>query len=464
MGFIKSQLKGDGYIWAIFFAFALVSMVCAYSSNSFFAFRSEVFYAPIMGHITHLFMGFLIMIIASNIPVHVYRNTSWFAVLIAVGTLIAVQFEPSSSGGANRSIGSFQPSEVGKYASVTICAMFLHRGQKDGVLDVEVEKLIRAIVFPAGIALLIFFDNLSTAVLLALTIVTMVYLSGIPKKVFMKYLMTPAIGLVIIGYLGVMYLPDKLVFADRIYTWRARIERIGSDDNPYITQEIGDKNRQVIFGHMAVARGGVFGNPFKSQMRDFLPLAFSDFIYSIIIEEWGLVGGILVLFLYLSLLVRVFIIFNRCTKVYDRLLMLGLTVSIVLQACLNMAVGVNLGPVTGQPLPLISFGGSSIIMTCFYFGIIQSVSSRVGFGEKGLGEDWYIDTFIGKKAESREEDEDYGDDEENTDDQTESEMIAAEEEKEVLSQNTSLVEESIEARSEDEEKELEEEKEHFYPF
>ncbi len=467
MGFIKSQLKGDSYIWVIFFLLAITSMVCSFSSSSFLAFRSEVFYAPIMKHISHLFMGFLVMIIASNIPIQVFRNTSWLAFVAAVGSLIAVQLVDSSSGGANRQIAGFQPSEIGKYASITLCAIFLSQGQIRGVLGVAKEKLIPAIAIPALISVMILFDNLSTAALLGLTIAGMVYTSGISHRVFIRYLMLPTVGFVMVAYTCIMYLPDELVFAERIYTWRARIERAFSDDEPLVTQKIDDKNRQVIFGQMAVARGGVLGNPFNSQMRDFLPLAFSDFIYSMVIEEWGLVGGIFVLLLYLLLLIRVSIIFSRCNNLYAGLLMLGLTMSIVLQALVNMSVGVKLIPVTGQPLPLISFGGSSILMTCFYFGIIQSVSSRIGFGEEGLRSDKLYDMIFDPEDDSNPDYDDYDYDVENTEDNAESaesEDREVDEVKEKPAQKATSIADNSEVISKIDDKKLEEDKVPLYPF
>ncbi len=465
MGFIKSQLKGDVYVWAVFFVLALISMVCSFSSSSFLAFRSEVFYAPIMRHMSHLLIGFLIIIIVSNLPVLVFKKTSKLALLVAVVTLVAVQFVDSSSGGAHRQILGFQPSEIGKYASVTLCAVFLNQGRTSEAIGITIEKLIAAIAIPVGLSLMIVFDNLSTAVLLLATTVCMVYCSGISKKVFFKYLVIPAVGFGMLFLAAIMFLPKEYIKIDRLLTWRGRIER-AIDGEELVKQKIDDKNRQAIFGQMAVARGGVLGNPFNSQMRDFLPLAFSDFIYSMVIEEWGLAGGILVILLYLVLLIRVSIIFSRCNNLYSGLLMLGLTVSIVLQALVNMSVGVNLIPVTGQPLPLISFGGSSILMTCFYFGIIQSVSSRVGFGQEGLGTDKIIDMIIDEDEDDVTGYEDYEHYEESS---IERDEVLVEEEENVEkkenegSQGPAMGEDS-EEKDNTENKKLEEEKVPLYPF
>jgi len=174
----------------------------------------------------------------------------------------------------------------------------------------------------------------------------------------------------------------------RFQTWKGRIDDFGKDknENKFI---INDDNFQVSHAKIAIARGGIFGKmPGRSVQRDFLPQAYSDFIYAIIIEEMGLIGGLFVMMLYVILLVRVGIIAKRCTKLFPKYLALGCGLLIVVQAFINMAVAVNLIPVTGQPLPLISRGGTSTMLTCFYFGIILSVSRfGAGMGEKDDDDD-----------------------------------------------------------------------------
>ncbi len=172
---------------------------------------------------------------------------------------------------------------------------------------------------------------------------------------------------------------------DRAYTWKARIERFvdgkGDDTQKYV---INDENRQMMHGKMAIARGGVVGVfPGNSIERDYLPQAYSDFIYSIIVEEMGLFGGIFVILLYLILLFRAGMIATKCESVFPALLVTGLSLMIVLQAFISMSVATSLGPVTGQPLPLISRGGTSIIITCLYFGIILGVTRQLRLGETG---------------------------------------------------------------------------------
>ena len=182
----------------------------------------------------------------------------------------------------------------------------------------------------------------------------------------------------------------------RLETWSNRLtdhmddrtsdNDIMKDDNLYV---ITDDNYQITHAKIAIARGGLFGRmPGRSVQRDFLPLAYSDFIFAIIIEELGLVGGTVVLLLYIMLLIRVGIIARRCERLFPKYLVIGCGLMIVIQALTNMAVAVNLLPVTGQPLPLISRGGTSTILTCVYFGLILSVSRfGAGMGEEEAEEE-----------------------------------------------------------------------------
>jgi cell division protein FtsW len=192
------------------------------------------------------------------------------------------------------------------------------------------------------------------------------------------------------------YLPDRFT------TWKARVDDFGGDkgENKYV---INDDNYQVSNAKIAIARGGIFGKlPGRSVQRDFLPQAYDDFIYAIIIEETGLVGGICVILLYIILMFRVAIIARRCEKLFPKYLALGCGLLIVIQAFINMAVAVNLIPVTGQPLPLISRGGTSTMLTCFYFGIILSVSRfGAGMGDEETGEDGETDA-VGTNEEIEE--------------------------------------------------------------
>jgi cell division protein FtsW len=202
-------------------------------------------------------------------------------------------------------------------------------------------------------------------------------------RISLKYLGSMATVLIVtllIGYGAVKAIPENSMphMFKRAYTWVARIERHsdkGVKENKYV---INDKNRQEKYGQIAIARGGVFGVlPGNSVERDYLPQAYSDFIFSIIVEEMGSIGGVVVIILYLILLFRAGQIATKCSSVFAAILVIGLSLMIVIQTFINMSVATSLIPVTGQPLPLISRGGTSILITCIYFGIIFGITRQI---------------------------------------------------------------------------------------
>jgi cell division protein FtsW len=202
-------------------------------------------------------------------------------------------------------------------------------------------------------------------------------------RISFKYLISLAgIMLIafVIGYGTVKTIPEKSMphMFKRAYTWVARIERHSDKEGKNNKYVINDKNRQEKYGQIAIARGGLFGvMPGNSVERDYLPQAYSDFIYSIIVEEMGLIGGFFVILLYLILLFRAGKIATNCSSVFPAVLVIGLSLMIVIQTFINMSVATSLIPVTGQPLPLISRGGTSILITCIYFGIILGITRQI---------------------------------------------------------------------------------------
>jgi cell division protein FtsW len=235
------------------------------------------------------------------------------------------------------------------------------------------------------ICALIFTNNGSTALLLFSVVQMMMFVGQVSFVRLLKFWgILVAIGSLMVALLyfapeGAMdYLPD------RAHTWKGRVERF-FDPAPSVSFEPGkavnidDDDYQVVHAKIAIARGGLLGQfPGNGQQRDFLPQAYSDFIYAIIIEEMGfLLGGVLVLFLYIVLLVRVGVIARKCEKLFPKFLVMGCGLLFVAQALTNMAVAVDLIPVTGQPLPLISKGGTSTLINCAYIGMILSVSRYV---------------------------------------------------------------------------------------
>ena len=260
----------------------------------------------------------------------------------------------------------FQPSEIAKICLVAFTAFCLSKRT-----DENDTKIFYTIIIAAGITCgIIFIDNGSTAIMLAGIIFLMMFVGQISFKNMGKILLLG--GVVVILLFFVIKNTDLLGRSD---TWEGRFKDYGSVDVHHPNFEINDDNYQVSHARIAVANGGIIGKmPGNSIERDFLPQAYSDFIYAIIIEELGLIGGFVVLLLYVVLFIRAGIIANRTNRLFQKLLIMGAAMILVTQALANMAVAVGLIPVTGQTLPLISRGGTSTLITCIYFGVILSVS------------------------------------------------------------------------------------------
>lgn len=377
MDFIKSLFKGDRYIWGVFMAMVLVSGIAMYSASSTLAYRAAEYYRPVFSHLTHLIFGTVLVLVIHNVPSRFLRGFGFIGYPISLLLLVVVMATPQVNG-ASRHLMGFQPSELAKFVTVTVVAALLAKGRnEDGTFNKQFYYTILGI--SALPCLLILKENFSTGILLGAVIFSMMFLAKVETKRLLAILGSAVIGGTLFVSILLAVPADKL--PGRMPTWKARFERSGEE---LVNEKLTDKNRQAQFGHMAVANGGFIGKfPGNSQIRDFLPQAFSDFIYSIIIEEGGLImGGGLVMLLYLFLLIRVGIIYKRCQLFFPRLLLIGVTLLIVYQALMSMAVGVGIF-VTGQPLPLISRGGTSIMLTCVYFGVILSVSRINGDDEEG---------------------------------------------------------------------------------
>lgn len=279
---------------------------------------------------------------------------------------------------------SLQPSEFAKLAVILLLAFLLTKFQdpeRGGAGTKAFKYSLIATIVPC---LLIVKDNLSTALLLGVVSFCMMMIARVETKKLMIYMAVVVAAISILLSISVMvYRYEQStggsvpVLSDlRVSTWGGRVVRFfEGSDVPAYEEKITDKNYQEQHARMAVANSNVVGVwPGNSRARDFLPEAYSDFIYAIILEETGLVGGIFVIALYLSLLLRAGYIARRCEKAYPAFLITGLAMMIVFQALINMSVSVGIMPVTGQPLPLVSRGGTSFVLTSFYFGIMISVS------------------------------------------------------------------------------------------
>jgi len=376
----KKVFHGDTSVWIIFLLLCCFSLVEVFSATSTLAYKTSNIWIPIVRHASFLLAGFLMIL--GMVRIH-YRYYSLAILLMPLSILMLVvtPIIGVSANDASRWLEifgvQFQPSEFGKLACIVYVAFLLSKRGK-----FSEKAIFQWIVVGVGIiCFLILLYNFSTAFLLGMVCLLMMFIGQISLVRIGKLLLYLLLGGVVL--IAVATIAPRTVekFLPRLETWSNRLIKHADErgeaekeqtDKTYV---ITDENYQVTHAKIAIARGGLFGKmPGRSVQRDFLPQAYSDFIFAIIIEELGVVGGIVVLLLYIMLMIRVGIIARRCEKLFPKYLVIGCGLLIVIQALTNMAVTVNLIPVTGQPLPLISRGGTSTMLTCIYIGIILSVS------------------------------------------------------------------------------------------
>ncbi len=396
---ISNIFKGDKVIWMVFFFLCMISIVEVFSASSGLTYKSQNYVGPIAYHTFTIIAGAVVAIITLNIPCRYFKLMTPFLMLISAVTLLWVLLAGTKVGDAGRWISlfgfTFQPSEIAKGTIVLAVAQILAAMQRDNGADKQAFKWILWITLPA--CLLIGLENLSTAALLFCTVFLMMFYGLVPLRQLGKlagiiaFLGIFAISMVLLvghdvsdeekqvakteqvaqpkkdrSFLGKMF--------HRADTWKSRIKKFGKP-KPSPQEYDLDKDAQVAHANIAIVSSGIIGKgPGKSTERDFLSQAFSDFIYAIIIEELGLAGAFAVMFLYIILLYRCARIASRCERNFPAFLAMGLGLLLVIQATFNMMVAVGLAPVTGQPLPLISKGGTSTIINCAYIGTILSVS------------------------------------------------------------------------------------------
>lgn len=384
MDLASKLFRGDRVIWIIFMFLCLISLVEVFSATSTIAYKNANHWAPIVRHGTHLFMGFLGVLFLHNIPCKYFTVIYKILMPIAILALLLTPIIGIDANDAHRwlEIGgfSFQPSEFAKLACVVFVASKLSKRTEENE-----KKIFKSVLIGVGLTCaLILPENFSTAVMLFSVCFLMMFVGQLPIKSLAK--LAGILVIAGIAFLSIIkFTPSAIMqyLPDRFSTWQARLERFADDQDEALGEgvyKLTDENFQVTHAKIAIARGGVLGQmPGHGQQRDFLPQAYSDFIYAIIIEELGFAGGAFVLLLYFMLLVRVGMIARKCDKLFPKFLVLGCGLLVVVQALANMAVAVNLVPVTGQPLPLVSRGGTSTIISCAYFGLILSIS-RFGAG------------------------------------------------------------------------------------
>ena len=392
--------KGDKVIWMVFFFLCLISVVEVFSASSELTYKGGNYWAPALKHIGTLIFGIFCMVVTVNIPCRFFKIVTPFLLIISVVTLLWVDFNGQSTNDAQRWIKvlwiQFQPSEIAKGAMVLTTAQILSAMQTDHGADRNAFKYI--LVVCALIIPLIMKENLSTAALLCVVIFMMMILGRVPARQLGKLLGVIALlGVIVFSLImavGHDYtkedkkenLTEQINHKEeesgiqgklfhRADTWRSRIDKF-FDGNEVPPEQVDlDKDAQTAHANIAIASCNIIGKgPGNSVERDFLSQAFSDFIYAIIIEETGIEGAIFVAMLYIILLFRTGRIANRCAHTFPAFLAMGLSLLLVTQALFNMCVAVGLAPVTGQPLPLISKGGTSTLINCIYVGVILSIS------------------------------------------------------------------------------------------
>ena len=388
MDLIKDLFKGDKVIWIIFLFLCLISIVEVFSAASTLTYKSGDHWGPITQHSVILMVGAVIVVLVHNIPCKYFSVIPFYLLPLSCILLLFVMGMGIITGdrvnGAARWMTffgiQFQPSELAKMAVIIVTAFILSKFQEE---DGANPKAFKYIMWIIGIVfLLIAPENGSTAALLAGVVFLMMLIGRVPWKQIGKLVGTVGVVLTLLVSTIVIIPPsvyENVPGTHRFSTWQSRIKGFFEDKGAIPAAKFDiDKDAQVAHANIAIATSHIVGKmPGNSVQRDFLSQAFSDFIFAIVIEELGLLGGAFIVMLYLWLLIQAGRIAKRSDKHFPAFLVMGIALLLVSQAMLNMMVAVGLFPVTGQPLPLISKGGTSTLINCAYIGMILSVSRYV---------------------------------------------------------------------------------------
>ncbi len=387
------HIQGDRAIWAVVALLGLFSFLPVYSASSNLAYLyggDGNTLRFLLKHFAHLVLGFAILYGVHKIPYHYFRGLSIIALPVVMVLLIITLSQGTTIEGANASrwiripfVGvTFQTSALASVVLLTYVARYLSRIKgkelsfKETLLPLWVPVfLILILILPA---------NLSTTAILFAMVVVLVFIGGYPIR-YLGIILGAGILFLTLFILAAKAFPG--MFPNRVDTWISRVES-------FADKEDTESDYQIEKAKIAIASGGVVGlGPGKSIQKNFLPQSSSDFIYAVIVEEFGLMGGLALLFLYLLLLFRLVIVVHKSTSLFGKLLVVGVGMPIIFQAMINMAVAVELFPVTGQTLPLISSGGTSIWMTCLALGMILSVSAKREVTQKNESEENPLDVL-----------------------------------------------------------------------
>ena len=364
---LLDRTKGDRWIWLIIIMLSMISIMAVYSSTGAIAYKKGVSVERylLFKHVIFVLMGIVMIYISHLLDYKYYSGISKVLMIVTIPLLVYTLFTGQING-ASRWVQvpvvglTFQTSDLAKLALITFLARMLTKKQEN-IKDVKNSFLpiMGSVVIVFG---LIAKANLSTGLMLFGVSILLLIVGRVSIK-----------QIAIVCVAGMFMMMLLFLTTERSNTWRSRIDAFMHPE-----KQTSDRNFQANHSKIALATGGLFGKgPGNSTERNFLPHPYSDFIFAIIIEEYGTVGGLAIIVLYLVLLYRCVMIVTRSPKAFGALLAAGLSFSLTIQAFANMAVAVGLGPVTGVPLPLVSMGGTSMIFTSIAFGIILSVSRDV---------------------------------------------------------------------------------------
>ena len=385
-GDLLSRTKGDKVIWAIVILLTMVSILVIYSSVGSLAYRmNKSAESYLLRQIGYIILGIIIIYYAHRVNYTLYSRMASILFVISVPLLLYTLKYGSHINDASRWIKlpiiqlTFQTSDLAKLALFMYMSRILSRRQN---VIKDFKKGFLPLIIPVGIiCMLIAPANLSTAILIGGIALLLMFIGRVSVRHIMMVVGLALIPLMFLVSVASHYYDKQeqvsedlpaILSVGRIPTWVKRMQEFMYSDKK------ADASYQVQQAKIAIASGGIFGKgPGKSEQRNFLPHPYSDFIYAIIIEEYGLAGGAVILLIYLLFLFRSIKLFQRCPYAFGAFLAVALSFTLVIQAMVNMAVNVNLFPTTGVTLPLVSMGGSSLLFTCFSIGIILSVARNV---------------------------------------------------------------------------------------
>jgi len=369
------NIKGDRMIWAIVALLAIFSFLPVYSaaSNLAYTYGDGQTFSYFIKHFVHLFLGFSIIYAIHRIPYRYFKGLSMVMFPVVLILLLVTLLQGTTIDGANASrwirvpfVGfTFQTSTLAALVLMVFVARYLSKIFEQ---EISFKSSIMPLWLPVFVVLILILPaNFSTTAIIFTMVLALAFLGGYPLKYLAAIVGS---GLLVLSFFVLIAKAFPDAMPNRVDTWGSRISNFMDDRD-------SEEDYQIEKAKIAIATGSLYGlGPGKSVQKNFLPQSSSDFIFAIIIEEYGLLGGLFLLILYLLLLFRIVVVAQKAETVFGKLLTIGVGLPIIFQALINMGVAVELFPVTGQTLPLISSGGTSIWVTCLGIGIILSVSAK----------------------------------------------------------------------------------------